>query len=716
MKLHLSFKVALLIVAIAEPLNAATWAIVIGVDNYSKLSSQDQLKYCGADALRMARTLVESNNIRDDRLLRVFVQRAVGIERPTREVLRKRIPEILSQVQADDDVIFYFSGHGFLGGDGHSYLAPQDCDPLRLGQTGIQVQWIHDQLQQCAARRRIVFLDACYAGNENEWATVTDGLNRMSTQAYLQNRPAFYSIVSCDGQQRSLEWPAKRHGVFTYWLTRGMEGAADADGDAHVSLDELFNFVQARVPETAQMLCRSSTNPKQFAQKPVRFMGGNALENPKLTLRAESATLALERLADLVDDLLRHNRGDGRIATQVGIIEFANQTGDEVVLRGPLGSLGQLVAQRIESRLRELSSSDAYAVRDRSETTDLLARADRPFGVKDLKVQKRLLELSARGNAPDILLAGVMRRLSAPDRLVLSCRLIELKSGTTVGQATVTLVIDADLWPLLGGSVDMAAVTKLPMKQPSQKPRREPERDEPTIVRPAVPEIVNRLNRLSQGRHPLLPGQDPTCVKLVVYRIRNGQRQAVSLLPLDPSDESRIGFALQQGDEFELVLQNVHPGEERLAAVVLVDGLNVLSPLTKGVAANRVRPPEVLELVREARSWLLPSGSTLKIDGWLFPRTSKNAARFEFDRYRFRATALGDSLAGQSGFLDQVGQITIAVFGHRELPRGARAAGGGPIGIGAGEFGSRDFSVIRDWTINRQDLKAVYTIHYHQER
>ena len=699
-----------------QTVNAATWAIVVGVDRYTKLNRENDLKFCGADAQLFAQTLVESNNLRNDSLLHVFVQRAAGKERPSLSTLKKRIPEILSKVGKHDDVIFFYSGHGFLGNDGKSYLAPQDCDPLRLAQTAISIRWLRDQLEQCSANRRIVFLDACYVGNANAWTTVAGGVNRSAIQRFFEDRPATYSIVSCDRDQMSLEWPAKRHGVFTYWLTRGMEGAADADGDASVSLDELFSFVRANVSETARMLAQSSV--KSFEQQPVRFMAGNKLGVPQLGLRAEAASLALERLAELVDDLLRHQRAKGLLGRQVGILEFANHTGNELVLRGSLGSLGLLVAQRIEARLHELSVDGAYAIRNRDETTNLLAQLDQPFGVKDLHNRNRILELSSQDNSPDILLAGTMRRLAKPDRLVITTRLIQLQSGKTLGQATVTLVVDADLWPLLGNSVDLSSIPR--RNDPGTKPNRQTRLQDntPNSVQPsplAVPEIVNDLNRHSDRPHPQLPGGDEPCVKLVVYRLRNGRREVAPLETIQGYDGQQVGFSLRKNDEFDLELSNVHKNSERLAAVVLVDGLNVLSPIHTQ-PTNATQRPETFEFVKEARSWLLPPKSVLKIDGWLWPRESASSERLEFDRYKFRVVDLADSLAGQSGFHDQVGQITVAVFGTREIPRGARAAGRGPIGIGAGELGSRDFPIIRDWTINRRDLKAVYTVRYYQDQ
>jgi uncharacterized caspase-like protein len=38
------------------------------------------------------------------------------------------------------------------------------------------------------------------------------------------------------------------HGVFTYTLIQGMSGKANYDGDDHISLNELFQYVAKQVP------------------------------------------------------------------------------------------------------------------------------------------------------------------------------------------------------------------------------------------------------------------------------------------------------------------------------------------------------------------------------------------------------------------------------------------------------------------------------------
>jgi len=62
----------------------------------------------------------------------------------------------------------------------------------------------------------------------------------------LQKRAArtqgFYALLSCDRAQQSWEFPEMGHGVFTYYLIRGLQGAA-ANSQGIIEADGLYRYV-----------------------------------------------------------------------------------------------------------------------------------------------------------------------------------------------------------------------------------------------------------------------------------------------------------------------------------------------------------------------------------------------------------------------------------------------------------------------------------------
>jgi hypothetical protein len=61
------------------------------------------------------------------------------------------------------------------------------------------------------------------------------------------------------GSEISSAWPEKKHGLFSYYLMKGMRGDADANKDKQITVGELGNYVKENVSDMAGMLDREQT-------------------------------------------------------------------------------------------------------------------------------------------------------------------------------------------------------------------------------------------------------------------------------------------------------------------------------------------------------------------------------------------------------------------------------------------------------------------------
>jgi uncharacterized caspase-like protein len=52
----------------------------------------------------------------------------------------------------------------------------------------------------------------------------------------------------------SIELPELGHGLFTYYLVQGLQGAADGNRDGIVSLQELYEYVEREVSTRSRQL------------------------------------------------------------------------------------------------------------------------------------------------------------------------------------------------------------------------------------------------------------------------------------------------------------------------------------------------------------------------------------------------------------------------------------------------------------------------------
>ena len=73
----------------------------------------------------------------------------------------------------------------------------------------------------------------------------------------LTNRIISFNAPSSD--EVSLAYPEKGHGLFTYYLLKGLKGEADKDGNGWTSIKELYSYVRANVRRESRRLQSEQT-------------------------------------------------------------------------------------------------------------------------------------------------------------------------------------------------------------------------------------------------------------------------------------------------------------------------------------------------------------------------------------------------------------------------------------------------------------------------
>jgi WD40 repeat protein/uncharacterized caspase-like protein len=170
---------------------------------------------------------------------------------PQLETVRQSLQTLCTEAKPQDTVLFYFSGHGILDPEMQQTILclPQTRKDDLLN-TGLRVQELLDRLSQCAAHQQLVWLDACHSGgmtfrgakSESEsLPNPTSQLVDLLRQRAAQSK-GFYALLSCDQNQQSWEFPELGHGVFTYFLMRGLLGDA-ADAQGLIEVDALYKYV-----------------------------------------------------------------------------------------------------------------------------------------------------------------------------------------------------------------------------------------------------------------------------------------------------------------------------------------------------------------------------------------------------------------------------------------------------------------------------------------
>jgi tetratricopeptide (TPR) repeat protein len=220
-----------------------SYALVVGIGNYQNLAAAQQLQFPERDAEAIYSILIstEGGNFRAENVHKVVGAKA------TLARLRHELEEWLPSVTKDDDrVLIYFAGHGFVYG-GKAYLAPYDIDLKNIAATGYAMDALgRDMGVKIKGKWKVLLTDSCHSGAINPDADI-----QLINGTLSNLNKSLFSLTASRDRERSFEskdWGGG-HGIFTYYVVKGLEGTADESGDGIVTADELAEYVRRNVRE-----------------------------------------------------------------------------------------------------------------------------------------------------------------------------------------------------------------------------------------------------------------------------------------------------------------------------------------------------------------------------------------------------------------------------------------------------------------------------------
>ncbi len=151
-------------------------------------------------------------------------------------------------------VYVYFAGHGLAASEGDkAYLIPQDGDPGLLEDTALDRQRLFDEIAKVKPLSATIFLDTCYSGGARggESTLVANARPVLIKSKSASLPPGFMQFSAASNDQLAHSHPSQQHGLFSYYLMRGLGGEADANKDNKLTAGELQDYVQEKVKRMA---------------------------------------------------------------------------------------------------------------------------------------------------------------------------------------------------------------------------------------------------------------------------------------------------------------------------------------------------------------------------------------------------------------------------------------------------------------------------------
>jgi uncharacterized caspase-like protein len=248
------------------------FAVVIGISHYGKSDGQiNDLRYADRDAQSVLDFLKSpaGGGVADEDALLLLNDDA------TTQNVRHALFTFLTKPQEQDTVVIYIAGHGAPDplDPRNLYLITSDTKPDDMGGTAFPMWQIQDVFERVLKAKRVITLaDTChsYGFSGLRAGTGQKRANNLINQ-YLEryaSKGQRAVITASDISESSFEdakW-GDGHGVFTYFLLRGMKGEADRNHDGVVTAGELFAYLQQSV--------REATDGKQNPRAAVGISSG----------------------------------------------------------------------------------------------------------------------------------------------------------------------------------------------------------------------------------------------------------------------------------------------------------------------------------------------------------------------------------------------------------------------------------------------------------
>ena len=248
--------------------NKSSYAIVIGIEQYRQ--GLPKADFAVSDAKPLAKYLSHVMGYPEENIIVLINEHA------TKSDFEKYFGRwLLNNTEEESTVFVYYSGHGAPNPKtGDAYLVPYDGDPSFIEETGYSLRRLYAALEKLPAKEIVVALDSCFsgAGGRSVLAKGARPLVMTMETSIIPQKIAVLSAAS--GHQISSTYEEKGHGLFTYFLLKGIKEKAEASGGGGIELRQLFRYLKPQVEKIARRKYNQEQSPQLTAPKKQRIFLG----------------------------------------------------------------------------------------------------------------------------------------------------------------------------------------------------------------------------------------------------------------------------------------------------------------------------------------------------------------------------------------------------------------------------------------------------------
>jgi len=242
--------------------NKNAYAVIIGIERYrQKLPSAD---FATHDAEIVAEYLTRVMGYSKENVVVLLNDKAS--KNDFDKYLGRWLP---NNVEKDSSVFIYYSGHGAPNPTtGDAYLVPYDGDPSFINDTGYSLQKLYGQLGRLPARDIIVVLDSCFSGAGGRSVLAKGARPLVMTLQNVLAIPENVTVMAAaSNKQISSTYEEKSHGLFTYFMLKGIKEANIVKQNGSLAVSDLFTYVKPQVERIARKQYNNTQTPQLMGYK-----------------------------------------------------------------------------------------------------------------------------------------------------------------------------------------------------------------------------------------------------------------------------------------------------------------------------------------------------------------------------------------------------------------------------------------------------------------
>ncbi|HKO93593.1 MAG TPA: caspase family protein [Polyangiaceae bacterium] len=213
-------------VAVPAAAKVERFAVLVGANRGE--SAEETLRYAERDAERMYAVLQELGDFLPENMLLLRSPDAAALQRALISV-NDRVRSAESRPGAQVVLFVYYSGHA-------------DAQALHLGSTRLELTLLEQLVRSSAAAFRVLVVDACRSGSLTRVKGGSPGPAFAVRVDESLDGEGTVLLTSSSLDEDSQESEALGGSFFTHYLSSGLLGPADTDGDGLITLDEAYRY------------------------------------------------------------------------------------------------------------------------------------------------------------------------------------------------------------------------------------------------------------------------------------------------------------------------------------------------------------------------------------------------------------------------------------------------------------------------------------------